>query len=97
MSEWQVFLVIVAIFTFITAVTTPIVKLVSSITKLTSIVDSLQKDIGSIVADNRSQHEKLSCRNDEQDKLIWAHDKTLAEHSMRIGNAENALERRSET
>ena len=96
MSEWQIFLVIVAIFTFITAVTTPIVKLVSSITKLTSIVDSLQKDIGSTIADNRTQHERLSSRNDEQDRLILAHDRTLAEHNIRIGNVENVIERRNE-
>jgi hypothetical protein len=41
MTEWQVVLVIIALFGFITAVVTPIVKLNTNITKLTSAVERL--------------------------------------------------------
>lgn len=77
MTEWGVFLVIVAIFSFLVAVITPITKLTQSITKLTVVVDKLSEDVDNQRTQSIESHDKLWRHNDEQDKQINDHEKRI--------------------
>jgi ABC-type bacteriocin/lantibiotic exporter with double-glycine peptidase domain len=77
MTEWQVVLVIIALFGFITAVTTPIIKLNTSITKLTSAVQRLEEKLDESKEDNHEAHKRLWEHNECQDKMLTDHDQRL--------------------
>lgn len=77
MTEWQVVLVIIALFGFITAVTTPIIKLNTSITQLTAAMQRLEEKLDENKEDNYEAHKRLWDHNDDQDKMLSNHDQRL--------------------
>lgn len=77
MTEWGVFLVIVAVAGFLVTIITPISKLTQSITKLTVVVDKLCKDMDSHKKHSIESHDKLWAHNDKQDAQIHDHETRL--------------------
>lgn len=77
MTEWGVFLVIVAVVGFLVTIITPITKLTQSITKLTVVVDKLCKDMDSHKKQSIESHDKLWAHNDRQDERINDHETRL--------------------
>lgn len=73
MSEWDVFLVLVAIGGFFATVGAPIIKLNTNITKLNASLESIQKDQVKLERDNHDAHKRIWEHNDEQDKMLEEH------------------------
>lgn len=77
MTEWGVFLVIVALLTFIITVTTPIIKLNTTITKLDDSVKILNESFKRFDESNNESHRRIWLKVDE-------HGEKLGEHEGRI-------------
>lgn len=77
MTEWGVFLVIVALVTFIITVTTPIIKLNITITKLNDSVNTLNDSFKHFYKSNNESHHQMWNKIDE-------HGEKLGEHEGRI-------------
>lgn len=70
MTNWDVFLVIVAVVGFIITIMTPILKLNTAITKLIDAVETLKKSFDSMLHSNSKSHERIwSSINEQDDKL----------------------------
>ena len=79
MTEWSVFLVIVALFSFGVAVITPALKLNTSITKLVVCVDVLNDQVKELAKKNSESHKNIYDKIEEHDKRIDKHDIELVE------------------
>lgn len=84
MTEWQVFGVIVALFSFVVAVVTPILKLNTSITKLTVTMESMSKDLINDREKSRDAHKNIWAGIDAVEKKNTEQDLTLSNHEQRI-------------
>lgn len=82
--EWQVFGVIVALFSFVVAVVTPILKLNTSITKLTVTMESMSKDLINDREKSRDAHKNIWAGIDAVEKKNTEQDLTLSNHEQRI-------------
>lgn len=82
MTEWGVFLVIVALITFIVTVTTPIVKLNTTITKLNDSVNTLNESFKRFDESNTESHRRIWSKLEE-------HGEKLGEHEGRIKSLED--------
>ena len=74
MTEWGVFLVLVAVVGFLGAVIPPITKLTKAITELTVVVDMLKSDVEALKKRSDEEHGKLQTHNDKQDKMLNDHE-----------------------
>lgn len=77
MTEWGVFLVIVAIAGFLITVITPILKLNSTITELMSHIKMLTMTLDEFKSSNTKSHERIW-------NELEAHDNTLNNHETRL-------------
>lgn len=88
MTEWGVFLVIVALIGFVVSVSTPIIKLNTKITTLIVTLENLGQSFNEVKSEMKEQ--KIDAV--EEHEKLWNHerkqDKTLAEHEFRIKNLE---------
>lgn len=84
MTEWQVFGVIVALFSFVVAVVTPILKLNTSITKLTVTMESMSKDLINDREKSRDAHKNIWAGIEAVEKKNTEQDLTLSNHEQRI-------------
>ena len=84
MTEWQVFGVIVALFSFVGAVVTPILKLNTSITKLTVTMESMSKDLINDREKSRDAHKNIWAGIEAVEKKNTEQDLTLSNHEQRI-------------
>ena len=84
MTEWQVFGVIVALFSFVVAVVTPILKLNTSITKLTVTMESMSKDLINDREKSQDAHKNIWAGIDAVEKKNTEQDLTLSNHEQRI-------------
>lgn len=82
--EWQVFGVIVALFSFVVAVVTPILKLNTSITKLTVTMESMSKDLINDREKSRDAHKNIWAGIEAVEKKNTEQDLTLSNHEQRI-------------
>ena len=82
--EWQVFGVIVALFSFVVAGGTPILKLNTSITKLTVTMESMSKDLINDREKSRDAHKNIWAGIDAVEKKNTEQDLTLSNHEQRI-------------
>ena len=79
-TEWEVFLAVVAIAGFIVTVfkaSSFFNKLESSITTLNASISVLNKAVDEIAKSNKASHERLWDHNDEQDKQLSDHEKRI--------------------
>lgn len=73
-TEWGVFLVIVALIGFATAIITPVLKLNTTITKLIAKIDVLGKDFDEMELKNHRARERIWHHNEKQDAAIDNHE-----------------------
>lgn len=66
MTEWGVFLVLVAVVGFLGAVIPPITKLTKAITELTVVVDMLKSDVEALKKRSDEKHAELQAHINEQ-------------------------------
>ena len=66
MTEWGVFLVLVAVVGFLGAVIPPITKLTKAITELTVVVNVLKNDVEDLKKRNDEKHTRLQEHINEQ-------------------------------
>ena len=57
-------------------------------TELTVTMRSLSEKLMNLESNNTDSHRRLWQHNDEQDKKIQEHDKTLIDHELRIEHIE---------
>lgn len=80
MTQWEVFLAIVAIAGFCVTVfkiSSFFNKLESSITTLNGSISVLNKAVDEIAKSNKASHERLWDHNEEQDKQLSDHEKRI--------------------
>lgn len=80
MTEWEVFLAIVAIAGFCVTVfkaSSFFNKLENSITTLNGSISVLNKAVDEIAKSNKASHERLWDHNEEQDKQLSDHEKRI--------------------
>lgn len=84
MTEWGVFLIIVALIGFCVTVTTPIIKLNTIITKLVSTVDTLTKTVEKVSRDlddltnrNAGTHERIFKQLEDLKFVLQEYDKRI--------------------
>lgn len=99
MNEWTVVTVLAALVALFTAVCIPMIKSIKekakadqdntvAMTELTVTMRSLSEKLTSLESNNTDSHRRLWAHNDEQDKKIHDHDKTLVDHELRIEHIE---------
>ena len=77
MTEWGVFLVIVALGGFGVTLAKPIISLTRSITTLTVVVEGLKEDMCDYRDKNSESHERLWKHEETQDGQIADHEKRI--------------------
>lgn len=84
MTEWGVFLVIVAVVGFVITISGPIAKATKAITALTVELKFFREEIAQIKRDNKEfqnsasvKHERIHTRIDEHDEKINDHEKRI--------------------
>jgi trans-2-enoyl-CoA reductase len=74
MQQWDVVGVIAVLLALITTVAAPIVKLTQAIAKLTATMEHMEKNVDCLAANNRSAHERIWARANEQTALLNDHE-----------------------
>lgn len=89
MTEWGVFLVIVALASFVIAIVTPLLKLNTTITKLISKIDVLGKDFDEMELKNHRARERIWQHNEKQDDAIDNHEIRITSLEIRQKEGES--------
>lgn len=86
MSEWGVFLVIVALIGFVSAIVAPLLKLNTAIVSLIDSVDALNKSFDELTKSNTSTHKRIWDR-------LEGHEQKINDHETRLKLIEDKKER----
>ena len=78
MTEWGVFLVIVALVGFSASIIAPVLKLNTSIVTLTVTMQGFEKQLDESILKNDARHKKIW-------KELDGHEECINQHEVRIG------------